>query len=233
MPYTLFYSPDSANIVVRFALEELDVDYDDRLVPPRKTRRDAVFHALNPTGLLPVLVDHDTEEPIAETAAILLYLTDKHAALGAPVSDLARRGAYLRRLFHLSNTVHAYLRIGFYSDRFVTEPSEAADMAKSVRRQTLDSVAIYEDALEDGRSWLLGDAISVCDFYLAACLRWAQIYATDNPVLSRADIDRFPHVTALLTRLQDRGSVRRAAEKEGLTGTLFLSPSPPNAVDYR
>lgn len=69
MPYTLFYNPDSANLVIRFALEELGVAYDDRLVPGRRTGRDAAFHKLNPTGLLPVLVDHDTGAPIAETAA--------------------------------------------------------------------------------------------------------------------------------------------------------------------
>ncbi len=227
MSYTLFYSPDSANLVIRFALEELGADYDDHLVPSRRTGRDAAFHRLNPTGLLPVLIDRDTEIPIAETAAILLYLTDKHGRLGPGPGDSAGRGEYLRRLFHLSNTVHAYLRLGFYADRVSEEPTVSAGVARWSGRETLESVAIYDDLLADGRLWILGEAISVCDYYLAACLRWAQIYATDDPVLARADLERFPHVVAMLTRLQERPAALAAAAKEGLTGPLFLSPTTP------
>lgn len=222
--YTLYYSPDSANLVIRFALEELGVDYDDRRVPGRMTRRNADFHRLNPTGLLPVLVDHGTGQPIAETAAILLYLTDRHGALGAGIEEPAARGAYLRRLFHLSNTVHAHLRLGFYADRVSNDATISAGVTAWSGSETLAGVAIYEDLLADGQMWILGNTVSVCDYYLAACIRWAQLYAPDNPVLQRSDIDQFPHVVAMLTRLQERSAALRAAAKEGLTGPLFLSP---------
>lgn len=231
MPYTLFYSPDSANIVVRFTLEELGVDYDDQLVPRRRTGRDAAFHKLNPTGLLPVLIDHDTDAPVAETAAVLLYLTDKHGALGIGTQDQAGRGDYLRRLFHLSNTVHAYLRLGFYADRVSEDPAVSGGVTQWSGRQTLDNIAIYEDLLADRRAWILGEAISVCDYYLAACLRWAQLYPSENPVLARADLDRFPCVVAMLTRLQERPAALRAAAKERLAGALFLAPTQPSRND--
>lgn len=226
MSYTLFYNPDSANIVIRFALEELGVAYDDRLVPGRRTGRDAAFHKLNPTGLLPVLVDHDTGAPIAETAAILLYLTDRHGTLGVDIGDPAGRGEYLRRLFHLSNTVHAHLRLGFYADRVSEDPTVTESVTGWSGRETLQSIAIYEDLLADGRPWIFGEAISVCDYYLAACIRWSQLYPPDNPVLDRADLDRFPAVTAMLSRLQERPAAKRAAAKEGLVAPLFLSPVP-------
>ncbi|WPZ33759.1 glutathione S-transferase family protein [Thalassobaculum sp. OXR-137] len=227
MAYTLFYNPDSANLVIRFALEELGVAYDDHLVAGRRTGRDAAFHKLNPTGLLPVLVDHDTGQPIAETAAILLYLSDKHGALGAPVEDAAARGEYLRRLFHLSNTVHAYLRLGFYADRVSDDRTVAVGVSDWSCRQTLEDLAIYEELLGDGRPWLLGAAVSVCDYYLAACLRWAQLYGDVAPALSRGDLERFPKLVAMLTRLQERPAALAAASKEGIAAPLFLSPVRP------
>lgn len=227
MSYTLFYNPDSANIVIRFALEELGVPYDDHLVAGRRTGRDETFHKLNPTGLLPVLVDHETGQAIAETGAILLYLTDRHGALGAPLDEPAARGEFLRRLFHLSNTVHAYLRLGFYADRVSDDRTVAVGVSDWSGRQTLDNLAIYEDLLGDGRPWLLGAAVSVCDYYLAACIRWAQLYGDVAPAMARGDLDRFPKLVAMLTRLQERPAALSAAAKEGIAAPLFLSPERP------
>ncbi len=226
MSYTLFYSPDSANIVIRFVLEELGAAYDDRKVASRRTGRDETFHKLNPTGLLPLLIDHDTGQPIAETAAILLYLTDKHGALGASVDEPAARGEYLRRLFHLSNTVHAYLRLSFYANRVSSDKTVMAGVTAWSASDTLESLAIYEPLLADGRTWLLGENVSVCDYYLATCIRWAQLYGA-QPALNRTDLNRFPNLVAMLTRLQDRPAALAAAEKEGITEPLFLAPVAP------
>ena len=227
MRYTLFYSPDSANLVIRFALEELGVAYDDQEVAGRRTGRDETFHKLNPTGLLPVLVDRETGQPVAETAAILLYLTDRHGALGAPLDDPAARGDYLRRLFHLSNTVHAYLRLGFYADRVSDDRTVAVGVSDWSGRQTIENLAIYEDLLGDDRPWLLGADVSVCDYYLAACIRWAQLYGDVAPALTRVDLDGFPKLVAMLARLQERPAALAAAVKEGIAAPLFLSPLRP------
>jgi len=122
MQYVLYFSPDSANIVVRMILEELGVTYEDHLVPRRRTERDAAFLKLNPRGLLPVLIDKATDLPVFETGAIALYLADKHRRLAPASSDLQARGDCLRGLFMLSHTLHADLRIRFYSDRYVVSP---------------------------------------------------------------------------------------------------------------
>jgi Glutathione S-transferase, N-terminal domain len=78
-PYTLFYVPDSANLVVRIALEELGASFAALLVEGAgAASRDAAFLALNPQGLVPVLVDSHQDEPLFETAAILLHLSEQH-----------------------------------------------------------------------------------------------------------------------------------------------------------
>ncbi len=57
-------------------LEELDLSYGEIIVDrSRGGQRDPAFLALNPQGLLPVLIDPDQAEPLFETAAILLHLT--------------------------------------------------------------------------------------------------------------------------------------------------------------
>ena len=124
MAYTLFYSPDSANIVVRMALEEMGAAYQALEVDRRENaQRSEAFLKFNPQGLLPVLVDPAQDEPVFETAAILLHLADQHSTL-KPLDPRAR-GRLLKWLFFLSNTLHADLRMAFYTERY-------ADSAESI-----------------------------------------------------------------------------------------------------
>ena len=98
MTYTLYYSPDSANLVIRMVLEELRLDYQGHEVPRKRTDRDEGSLRLNPRGLLPVLIDDDINTALFETAAILLYLADKHGALAPKPSGHAARGEMLKWL---------------------------------------------------------------------------------------------------------------------------------------
>ena len=76
MSYLLYYSPDSANLVIRMILEELGAHYDDSEVPRRRSERDPTFLRLNPRGLLPVLIDKANDTVLFETGAIALYLAE-------------------------------------------------------------------------------------------------------------------------------------------------------------
>ena len=135
MSYTLFYAPDSANIVVRMVLEELAVSYEALEVnSTHGSQRSEAFLRFNPQGQLPVLVDPAQNEPLFETAAILLHLADTHQALQLPP---AGRGRLLKWLFFLSNTLHADLRALFYSERYVATDSAIAPLRHSSIRPTL------------------------------------------------------------------------------------------------
>ena len=79
--YVLHYAPDNASLIVRLALEELGVPYRTTLVDRATRQQDsAAFRALNPAGLIPVLETPDG--PLSETGAILLWLVERHGALG-------------------------------------------------------------------------------------------------------------------------------------------------------
>ncbi len=223
MSYLLFYNPDSANIVVRMALEELGVDYRDELVDRRRTGRSEAFLRLNPRGLLPVLVDEEAGVTASETGAILLYLADTHGAL-APKAG-ADRATFLKWLFYLSNTVHADLRLQFYTARYVGDEAHTDTLRTRMRERFGANMALIEDALggHDG-PWLMAGGLTVADFYLGACVRWAQLYPSAGPVAPWV-IDGLPRLKALLGELEQLPSVVRAFEREGIASPLFIEPT--------
>ncbi|MEM8812623.1 MAG: glutathione S-transferase family protein, partial [Pseudomonadota bacterium] len=173
MSYTLYFSPDSANLVVRMVLEELGAGYEDRQVPRKRSERPAEFFRLNPRGLLPVLIDHETDAPVFETAAILLYLADKHGALAPRPSALEARGTCLRWLFMLSNTLHADLQVTFYAERYANSEEESRLVRAAATDRVIGHLTMLDRVIEEtGGEWLLPSGLSICDFYLACCVRW-------------------------------------------------------------
>jgi len=230
MAYTLFYSPDSANLVVRMALEEIGVAYEALEVDRRQNaQRSPAFLKFNPQGLLPVLADPAQDEPLFETAAILLHLADQHAAL-KPLHPSAR-GRFLKWLFFLSNTVHADLRMLFYTERYAADAGAIAALRAHLHPRVLAHLALLEGELaRHGGLWLLGGELSVCDLYLAACVRWLQLYPRGDTVGAQ-HLQVFPCLLTLLQALSQREAVRRAFAAEGIDGPLFVSPDyPRNAV---
>ena len=226
MSRTLYWSPDSANIVVRTVLEELGLAYQDVLVDRSGgVHRSAAYRAMNPQGLLPVLVVPEQDEPLFETAAILLWLADHHGAL-LPAAA-ASRGRALKWLFYLSNTLHADLRVLFYSPRYV----DGADAIPALRTAMHARVAGHFSLLDAeiarcGGPWLLGPELSICDIYLAWCARWAQIYPQGD-TLARETLSGLPHVWSLLSALEVRDSVQRACLREDIAPRPFTDPVVP------
>ncbi len=227
MSYTLYYSPDSANVVVRTALEMLELSYADVLVDRAgATQKSAQYRAMNPQGLLPVLLAADQDEPLFETAAILLYLAERHGAL-LP-ADARQRGRALKWLFYVSNTLHADLRVLFYSPRYVADPAAIPVLRQAMHLRVMGHFALLDaEIARSGGRWLLGgDRCSVCDIYLAWCARWAQLYPVGD-ALPRAALVALPHLQAVLRRLQDDPAVHRACAREEIAGQAFTDPVVP------
>lgn len=230
MAYTLFYSPDSANVVVRMAFEEIGVPYEALEVDRRQhVQRSPAFLKFNPQGLLPVLIDSAQDEPLFETAAILLHLADQHATL-KPLQTSAR-GRFLKWLFYLSNTLHADLRMLFYTERYATDALAEKALRARLHPRVLAHLALLEAELaRHAGPWLLGDDLSVCDLYLAACVRWLQLYPRGH-TLDVSSLQGLPRLLVLLQRLELRETVRRAFTAEGIDGPLFTAPRyPANAA---
>ncbi len=226
MTLSLYYAPDSANLVVRMALEEAGADY--RPVAVNRAageQRSAAFLALNPQGLLPVLTDGETV--LYETAAILLHLVDRYPVLGPGVHRPGRAALY-RWLCFTGNTLHADLRQRFYAERHVGEAAHADGVRAAAAGRIAGHLALLDEALANSASpWLLDEGFSVCDLYLAVCCRWAVLYPPGQ-AMSPACIDALPALAAMLERCQQRPAVRRACRAESIGPPYLLHPRVPD-----
>lgn len=217
----LHYAPDNASLIVRLALEELGLPYETRLVDrSAKAQDSAAYRRLNPAGHIPALETPDG--PLSETAAILLWLVDREGRMGPQVGDPAR-GAFLKWLFFLSNTLQAGLRLTFYPDKYVGGAAEAqAQLRSHMQGVLVGHLQLLEHEAQAGHGWFGGDEVSVFDYYLACCLRWCALYPELNA--GWFDLSAYSGLQALLGRLQDRPAVRAAQLAEGLGETPFTAP---------
>lgn len=222
MTYILYSYPDCASVVIRMALEELGVPYRDQTVDMSVgAHRGDAFLRLNPSGMVPVLADDATGASLAETGAILTFLAEETGRLAPKQSDAARRAAYHQWLHFLSNTLHADAQIQYYTEKYVGQ--DLAERVRPVIKARLRShYTMLDHAIADhGGEWLLGDDLSMCDFYLAGCVRWSLIGPRHDPLEPEA-IAALPHVSALLKRLERRESVIRAFDAEDTPRSAYF-----------
>jgi len=224
MTYRLHYAPDNASLIIRLALEEMGLPYETVLVDRRtRAHKSPDYLALNPNGFIPVLETPDG--PMFETAAILLWLTDRHGQL-APGPDSPERAAYLKWLFCVSNTPHIALRMIFYPEQYVGDIPAAQDQLRQhMRGQIIHHFDNLEDLAGQGHSWFATSAPSGLDFYVACMMRWLALYPSRDQ--DWFDITTWPRLRDMLVRLEDCPSVSAAIYAEGLGSTPFTAPVYP------
>ena len=91
---TLYHSPFTRSLLIRFALEELEIPHEIVWVDAsRGEHKQAAYLQVNPLGQLPAL--RDGELIIREAAAIALHLADKAESKGlAPKVGTLERASY-------------------------------------------------------------------------------------------------------------------------------------------
>ncbi|WP_209016435.1 glutathione S-transferase family protein [Roseibium sp. RKSG952] len=223
-PYLLHYAPDNASLVIRLVLEEMGLPYETALVNRRRNEQDgAVYRALNPNGLIPVL--ETPQGPIFETAAILLWLSDQHGQM-APDPNDPDRAAFLKWLFFASNTLHADLRILFYAEKYI-DPAEASTLRAGIQPRLRQHLKLLDAEVQNAPDWLRGDQPSVLSYYLACMMRWMALYPAkiDRSWYQLADT---PYLQQILMQMETRPATRAAIAAEGLGVTPFTSPTYAN-----
>lgn len=216
--YRLHYVPDNASIIIRLALTEMGLPFDTvRVDRKANAHKEAPYLALNPVGRIPAL---ETPQGVMfETGAILLWLADRHGAMFPTPSD-QDRGDALKWLFYVSNTLHANLNMRFYPSQFTTGDHE--ELRAGVVKNIQHAFSLLEDVAAQGVSWFNAETPSILDIYVAATLRWAQIYPSKD--YGQITLDPWPHLKDMATRLDARASVAALIEAEGLGPTPFSAP---------
>jgi glutathione S-transferase len=220
MNYVLHYAPDNASLVVRLVLEELRLPYRTALVDRSVSAQSGTaYKRLNPVGRIPALETPDG--PMFETAAICLWLADRHKERVhlSPDPSHPARAPFLSWLFFLSNTVHAEMRSLFYPSLIAGPDPELQDTAS---QQIRTSLTAHFDLLNSRYS---SADMTICDLYLAVLLRWPALYpvASDR---SWFDLARWPNLHALARQIEIRESAQAAIRAEGLGPTPFSNPHP-------
>jgi len=191
-------------------LEALQVDY--RLIKVDKEnqgQKSAEYLALNPAGRIPTLVKGDFV--LFESAAICLHLADMHPSvqLIPPVGD-ANRPLVYQWLMYLTNTLQAELMVYFYPEKHCTNAKNSAEIIHAQQGLIEQSLSLLNTQLEKSEQpYLLGDKITICDYFLFMLLIWAD--ELKNPPLS------FPHLACYLKRLVKQPAVITVCKKENLS----------------
>jgi len=221
--YVLHCAPDNASLIVRLFCEEAGIAYRTELVDRSTRAQDSAgYRRLNPAGLIPALETPDG--PIAETGAILLWLTDRHGLWPDP----ALTGPFLQWLFYLSNSAHADLRRLFYPEQYAPPGSMPAHHDMAVARMVthfglLDAAALQHPALFTPQAALAA--------YAACLLRWSALYPRGGT--GWFALERWPSLLALAQAMDARPGTARIALAEGLGDRPFFAPTYPKPPEGR
>src|ERR1700751_1414161 len=169
----------SRTLRAHWTLHELGLDYECRPILPRtgETQTEE-YTELNPRQKIPLLQDGDLK--IAESPAIAAYLSNTY---GTPDNALIpteprEYATWLEWCFYAATELDAtrlYVmgRPGalkhIYGEAPVALESAAAYFATQLRHA--------EQALQDGRPFLVGSRLTTADMLLTTCLTWAVSYA--------------------------------------------------------
>jgi glutathione S-transferase len=210
--YVLHYYPGNASLLPHMLLREIGAPFELRLVDrTRDAHKSPEYLALNPNGLIPVLIDGDLV--LYETAAVAMHLCDRHPEAGlAPPLGTPERAHFYKWMAHLTNTVQAEYLMWFYPERYVDLP-DAVPRVKAVAEARLDVIFDRIAGQLGGKPWLLGERFSAADLFLAMVIRWGRNLARPPRTV--------PALGVLAERVLARPAVRAAFEAEGLRPPLI------------
>ncbi len=206
--YELFYYPRNASLAPHFVLEEVGAPFKLRLVDRKVNgQKDPEYMKVNPLGRIPTLVDGDLV--LFESAAICLHLADRHPEAGlVPAVGSDERAHLYKWLMFLTNTIQPDFMAFYYPEKHTTD-TEGIAAAKAAAEGRLDTAyAVVNKALGQGGPYLLGETLSVADFYLLMVVSWGGAQKNQPKEL--------PNVRRCADLVSERPSVQRAAATEGL-----------------
>lgn len=165
--YKAYGSRGSRVSRVLWMLEELGEPYEFVEVGLRS----AEAQALNPSGKLPVLVDGDFT--LTDSAAICIYLGDKHADKGFGANPGLRGRAEMDSWMHFAQSELEAPLWNKLRHRFILPRQLRVDVGPAVAYDFANEVATLDKRLI-GKEFALGDRFSAVDVILGEIGGWAR-----------------------------------------------------------
>ncbi|HYC66426.1 MAG TPA: glutathione S-transferase family protein [Reyranellaceae bacterium] len=157
---TLYSAPNTRTIRVIWLLEELGVKVDIKSMPypPRKGAPE--YLAVNPSGLVPLLVDGEVR--LSESMAICEYLAAKHGSpLLVPPGD-PERPQFLQWLWYGESTLMTPVGRVWTLSRHQRKSADIDAIVAEMRATVVDRLKALEQRLE-GRDFLVAGRLTLAD----------------------------------------------------------------------
>ena len=177
---TLWGVGTSRTVRPHWAMAELGLKYETYAIGPRTGEtKTAEYTKLNPRQKVPMLQDGDFS--IGESAAIVAYLARTYGTQDVSLipDDKRAYAKWLEWCFFIvteldSTSLYVMRRHseGALGHIYGVAPNVTAKAGEYFREQ----LRHVEVALEDGRSFLMGDQFTSADILLTTCLEWAIAY---------------------------------------------------------
>jgi GST-like protein len=137
----------------------------------------AEMEAINPLRQVPALVlpsnDSGAGELMTESAAILIHLADSHPGSGlSPAADSPLRPRFLRWMAYIAAQIYALYWIRDDITRLAADRAHEAVLRERTAARISACWTMMELQAPPAGRFMLGEAISVLDLYLAAVSRW-------------------------------------------------------------
>lgn len=202
MSFTVYGAVGSGSVPIEAVLTLIGAPFRVIETPTweGEAERDRVS-AANPMRQIPALITPEGET-ITESAAILLWLTERfpEAGLAPPPGD-PRRGQFLRWMSFIPASIYSIYWVRDEPGRLVGDDAAAQAV---VLERSADRIShcwsVMEAQVTPGR-FLLGDDMTVLDLYVAVTSRWRPLRSRFHAVAPRIGtvvrrVDALPELQA-------------------------------------
>ena len=208
MPVKLYISHVSPNSrKARAVARHIGIEHDEVIVDLKAGEQNSKdFLALNPNGLVPVLVDGKTV--LFESNAIAYYLADKGKSDLLPPGAAARADVVKWLSWEGWHLAHPVLDLAF--ERVIKPMLKMGPPDESIVKKSLEGFARFGGVLNGElgkREWVAGSNLTIADFCLGACFTFA------TP--SGLPLEQTPHVRRWLQALDELPAWRDTAPPQG------------------
>lgn len=204
----LYSYPGACSTATHIVLNWSGLPFSVELVGGNGAYDEAKFaevRSLNPTGMVPLLVDGDFV--LSQNAAIFGYIS--HLAPQARLfgdGDARQRGEAMRWLMFSNSDLHPIFKPLFRPADLIEDESQHEALRKNAHRSARALFEIADRQLS-GRSWLAGfRSAADAHFYLMLC--WAGMFGID--------LGGLDNLAAFKRRMEADAGVYRALKAEGL-----------------
>jgi glutathione S-transferase len=163
--YMFFTNPMSRGQIARWALHEVDADYEQVLVNWQD--KQPAFLAANPMGKVPTIVHHLEvgDRVVTEAAAICLYLAEMHPEAGLLPNE-AETADYFRWTLFAAGPVEQ--AITSRALKFEPTPEQQPMAGWGSFERTMDTLEKHLGST----TYVCGDRFTMADVYVGSAVDW-------------------------------------------------------------